>query len=217
MVMDGVQEWGSFTRTAGRRPISEQSLTLSPLDVVAHWGRCGMSADFMASYLAYDFENAAGAQNVISTVLNELVENIVKFSSDQRVAVTASLVHYGEFVCITTENVTNAARATELAFTMEQLVSQDLDELFSALVERNVATKEAISKLGLLTLIKDYNAQLAVRISPRPGSDLSNVLVQVSLDVDGIEDVDVPEPVQSSAKDRWLEAIMARDSKSSRG
>lgn len=192
-------------------------MRLSPLDLVAHWGRCGMSADYMASYLAYDFENAAGAQNVISTVLNELVENIVKFSSDKRIEVTASIVHYGEFVCITTENVTNATRATELALTMEQLVSQDLDELFSALVERTVATKEAVSKLGLLTLIKDYKAQLGVRIAPRPATDLSQVVVQVSLDVEGLENLEVLEPRPSAAKERWLEAIMARDPKSTRG
>lgn len=215
--MDGVQEWGSFAGTAGRRPISELFLKLSPLDLVAHWGRCGMAADYMASYLAYDFENAAGAQNVISTVLNELVENIVKFSSDKRIAVTASVVHYGEFVCITTENVTNAARAAALASTMEELVSQDLDELFSAQVERTVATSEAISKLGLLMLMKDYKAQLGVRISPRPASDLSEVIVQVSLDVEGLENLNVQEPRQSAAKERWLEAIMAREPKSTRG
>lgn len=215
--MDGVQEWGSFTSTAGLRPISELFLKLSPLDLVAHWGRCGMSADFMASYLAYDFENAASAQNVISTVLNELVENIVKFSSDKRIAVTASVVHYGEFVCVTTENVTNAARSAALASTMEELVSQDLEDLFSAQVERTVSSNEAISKLGLLMLMKDYKAKLGVRISPRPASDLSDVLVQVALDAEGLENLDVHEPRQSAAKDRWLEAIMARDPKSTRG
>ena len=194
MVMAGAQEWGSFTTTAGRRPISELSLKLSPLDLVTHWGRCGIVADLMASYFAYNFENAAGAQNDISTALNELVENIGKFSSDPMIAVTASVVHYADFVCITTENVTNAARAAELASIMEELVSQDLDDLFSAQVERTVASSEAISRLGLLMLMKDHKAQLGVRISPCPASDLSEVVVQVSLDVEGIENVDGDEP-----------------------
>ena len=54
-----------------------------PIDLVREWSRCGQTADYMARYLAYDFADRETAASVLSTVINELVENAAKFSTDK--------------------------------------------------------------------------------------------------------------------------------------
>ena len=58
-------------------PLSTMAVQLLPLDMIVQWKRCGQTADYIASYLAYHFRDFGRAMNVLSTVLNELIENAV--------------------------------------------------------------------------------------------------------------------------------------------
>lgn len=208
--MSGIREFGHFESTVDRQPISELLIRLLPLDFVAHWGRCGMTADYMAHFFAYNFENASVAQNITSTVLNELVENIVKFSADKRREVSVMLTHYGESVCITTRNSTNSARADTLAALVERLVSEDLEAMFLQQIEQTAAGSRPASGLGLLTLMRDYHAQLGVRIIPSLDSELFETIVQVTLDVEQLEEYDASAPKSVRVKPgRRFEPITA--------
>src|SRR5262245_38591774 len=164
--MSGIREYGHFESLVDRQPISELLIRLLPLDLVAHWGRCGMTADYMAHFLAYNFENAAIAQNITSTVLNELVENIIKFSADKHREVSIEMCHFGETLSITTRNSTSPARAESLAAFVQRLISEDLEVMFLQQIEQTAAADKPASGLGLLTLMRDYNARLGVRIIP---------------------------------------------------
>ena len=178
------RQYGHIDSMAGRRPLSELVIRLLPLDFVAHWGRCGMTADYMAHFFAYSFENTSVVQNMMSTILNELVENIVKFSADKRREVSITLSHYGETVTITTYNCATAVHADGLARLVQTLLSENLEELFKQQIEQTVATNRAVSGLGLLTLMRDYNARLGLRISPSENTELVDAVVQITLDVE---------------------------------
>jgi len=186
--MSGVREYGAFDASVeARRPISELSMLCIPLDIVAHWRRCGMTADYLAEYLAYNFEDMAAAQNIISTVLNELAENAVKFSSNKRRPINIRVIHYGEYLQITTTNEASAERASSLASLMEKLESEDVEHLFMRHIEDSAALKRSTSGLGLISLKKDYHADVGVRITPKESTAFYEVLVQVTLNVDELE------------------------------
>ena len=85
-----------------------------PLDLVAHWRRCGMTADFLAYFLSYTFRDQDAALSLLSTVINELLENAVKFSVDKRRPVALALSHFGETVRIQTHNVCKDERSETL-------------------------------------------------------------------------------------------------------
>ena len=92
-------------------PLGELSVTLIPLDLVTEWARCGQTADYLARFLAYDFEKRELAASVLSTVVNELVENAVKFSSDKTLPAQIVVRQFGDRISITTSNNATAAQA----------------------------------------------------------------------------------------------------------
>ncbi|MCA9300779.1 MAG: hypothetical protein KDA28_17035, partial [Phycisphaerales bacterium] len=87
-------------RDEGAR-ISTMSLTLLPIDLIVQWRRCSVAADFLADYFSYLFEGRENAIHVLSTGLNEVIENLAKFSLDKRETVTVTVTHYGEHLRIT--------------------------------------------------------------------------------------------------------------------
>jgi hypothetical protein len=161
-------------------------LELRPLEFIAQWRRCSLTADWLASYLAYDFDETARATalNVLSTVINELVENAVKFTSDKRTKVRVLLAHHGDFVRLVTQNPALAERALLLRETFEELERVSLDALFARrIAEGSVPNAPGV---GLLILKRDYAARLGARLTPRPDASF-DVEVQVDLDVASVE------------------------------
>lgn len=185
--MSMVREYGTFDASLeARRPISEINLQCTPLDVIAHWRRCSMMADFGADFLAYNFENVDVARNIISTVLNELLENAVKFSARKREKISVSLAHYGELVRISTINVATAERVASLTSLIKDLQRDDLDWIFVSHIERSAVMAQPTSGLGLISMRNDYHARVGVRLTMLL-DESHEVLVNVLLDVEELE------------------------------
>jgi hypothetical protein len=156
-------------------------LVLRPSELMRHWERCGLTADWIASYLVHDIESAdrAPAKNVLSTVINELVENAVKFTTnDEGIRIAAH--HHGAFVRIETWNTTPEARARLLEETLEELARTTLDSLFA----RRVASGSGNETpgIGLLIIKRDYDGQINAVLTPRDDGS-SDVHVIVDVDV----------------------------------
>ena len=54
------------------------SVAILPLDIFDFWERCGQFSDFIAEYFEYNFADRPGCKNLISTVINELVEMCIR-------------------------------------------------------------------------------------------------------------------------------------------
>jgi hypothetical protein len=171
----------------GQAPLSEFEVKFTPLDLVAHWRRCGMTADFLAYFIAYTFENPKAALNTLSTVINELLENAVKFSANKREPVVLALNHYGETIRIETRNVCSEAVTQRFDAFLDRLFTEDIEELFIAQIEHNAATNRSESGLGLITMVKDHNAKLGVSIRPTGHDGTHEVLVQVTLNAEEVD------------------------------
>lgn len=173
---------------AERDRISEMSLTLTPLDLIAQWQRCSTTADFLATYLCWHFENRANANQVLSGGLNELVENLAKFSADKRAPVELTVTHLGEHLRVRTRNQAHGAQARALASRLTRMAESDPEELFLEQLEHTAAHDRGASGLGLITIKKDYGARVGARITPVEGAnDLFTITLTLELDVDAIE------------------------------
>jgi len=170
---------GEFAETA-HAALSGVAIEMPALDLVAHWRRCGMSADFLAGYMAYDFANRPVATNVLSTVTNEILENAAKFSVDKRRPVRILVAQLGDSVLIEATNVAEAARAEAFRVRLEEVLAADPERLFLQHLESASVAPPGAPGIGLVVLRKDYRALLAARIEPRPDGHL-DVTVQVSL------------------------------------
>jgi hypothetical protein len=174
------------TRTFGERAtvtgptLGSIDLALVPLDIIAHWQRCGATADWAAALLACNFAHPETAANVLSTVINELLENAVKFSSDKRSPIRLRVAQRGERVVIETENAADEAQALAFEEHVAAMLA-DRGELFAHLVARAAAGEVAAPGVGLLTIRRDFGATLGVEVSPlTPDDQLVRVRVVVA-------------------------------------
>lgn len=169
---------------AGPAALTGVELDLRALDFVAHWKRCGLTADWLAAYLAYDFEPATrgAAVNVLSTAINELLENAAKWCADKRGPVRVAVRHHGDFVRIETQNVADERRSRAFRETLADLEG-DLDALFARRIEHQ--KEPGASGVGLVILKKDYGARIGARFAVRPDGHW-DVHVQLSLDAEEV-------------------------------
>jgi hypothetical protein len=171
---------GSANRADGERPLSELSLSFVPLAVVAEWTRCSEAADFVARYFAHDFGDRELAGNVLSTVVNELLENAVKFSSDKSVAAGLTVREYAERMSIVSRNVASPAQAAAFGDAVARLAHGDPEQMFADRIASPPETGGA--GIGLIMLRKDYGARVGVRVTPSDGDRAAIVDVEVEID-----------------------------------
>ncbi len=165
----------------GKPALSELGLRFVPLDLIAHWRRCGITADFLAEFLAYNFLNQKTAMSVVSTLLNELLENAVKFSADKHKRVNLTVCHYGDTITVETTNSADEKQAQHFDTLVQRLLSVDAETLFLNQIEHTAENDTDASGLGLISMKKDFNVEYGVKIVPDTGSDDYVVSVKVRL------------------------------------
>jgi hypothetical protein len=173
---------GDFRDSASSVAVAGLELELDARHLVAHWKRCGMTADFLASYLVAELEGGARtvAAHSLSVVLNELVENAAKFCTDERGRIRLAAHRHGPSLKLETFNVAPESRARELTSTLERLALESLDVLFA----RRVAAESPGEGpgIGLLIIKRDYQARLGAVLARRDDGAF-DVHVCVELDV----------------------------------
>ena len=168
-------------------PISSLTMEFSRIDLVAHWNRCGLSADYLAQFLAYNFAGQEHALIVLSTVLNELIENAVKFSLNGPHPLLLQTSFHGESVALQTRHLCRRKQAERLIHWVMKVNEEDLDDLFVEQIEYTARHNRTASGLGFITLVKDYGARLGVRIDPGPTSEYREVIVRAILRTENVE------------------------------
>ena len=181
--------FGTYVDTNGSPgPISRLSLDILPLDLVVQWRRCGQTADYVAAFLAYHFGDFGRAMNILSTVVNELVENSVKFSSNKRHLLRLGALFYGDTMILETTNSISEEQVITFSSFIKRLLDGNLDDIFIQQVEHSAEYDVVLTGLGLLSLKRDYASGMGVRIRTESSSSLHEVTVQLQLDIDSFED-----------------------------
>ena len=160
-----------------------------PLELVSQWRRCGLISDFLAQYHSFRFTDQKKALSILSTIINELLENGVKFCNDRNKLVTLSLRHEDNAIRIETTNTTNENNAARLDNLILQLSQNDPEELFFQHLETLASDPPSdASGLGILTIIKDYDGKAGIKIVPKIDQPESyEVSVTVSVDLATLE------------------------------
>jgi hypothetical protein len=174
-----IGDFRDFSSEAGARV----SLVFFPADFQVRWSQCSATADFFAEYFAAvpackpaDDDARAEFVGTVSYIVNELVENAVKFSIGERVEVTVGLDD-GELVALVANRIPITAVDT-LAATFRGLLDGDPQELLFARVEENAENPEAGgSGLGFLTMMSDYGAKIGWRFGT-VADNPNNVLLE---------------------------------------
>ncbi len=164
------------------------------------WRNNGLSADFLADYLQTFFvgkDDETGDEvslqneirSAVSYISNELLENAMKFNDAESIYPTRISLHlYTDKLAFYVTNSIPKENIDGFQSFIQQLMSEDLEELYIQQLERNALDDESgQSGLGFLTMIQDYSAVLSWKFEK---ADIENndqatyvVTTRVQLDV----------------------------------
>ena len=143
---------------------SHMRLELQPIDLSTFWKRCGLTANFAASFYSYCSSNSRQAENVISTIVNEMVENAAKFSKARQANITIDMRHFASLIRIEVINYSTSSIRDQFEQYVSKLVSSEPEELYFKHLESK-QEGDTHSGLGLLMMMKDYDTRFGFRFT----------------------------------------------------
>jgi hypothetical protein len=176
---------GIFTEGTAGTHLSDSRILLDAEDMSRNWRRCGLTADFLARYYSYYFpyrEKATdrisreAAENTISYILNELIENTAKYSDAQNKGVEVRVSLRETDILFEVSNHVSEQRAESFLRLARGLLEGNPEELYVTQLEKNTDS----SGLGYLTMINDYGVSLGFKVD-RVGEGVFRVTVQATM------------------------------------
>jgi hypothetical protein len=180
---------GAYRERPAEPVASETALGLSSTDMLQHWRRVSLSSDFLARYYSFYFpyrEKAKGrisreaAENSISFVLNELIENTAKYSNTPDTGVRVRVLLLERTILLEVSNSVTEALADEFLASMREVLAGNTEELYLRKLEANLEQARSDSGLGFLTLINDYQIALGFKFE-KTGADVCRITVQADM------------------------------------
>lgn len=127
-------------------------------DIHGSWKSVGEIADLVANYYKEKYNDSID-HNIISMVLNELIENAAKFSYENTSKIAIQTFKKDKKIYVKISNVVSKKRWEQLLKICNELFSNDLHTLFIDRLYKLKNNKKAPG-IGLIILKKDYNANL---------------------------------------------------------
>lgn len=143
---------------------NEIALTYWPYRYPLQWSQGGKIPDFVANYLASieaerGLSTSSDVKVTVSYLLNELVENSVKFYLSGTIRIRVGL-HDGEIVLVVINQIAGDQKPG-LVHQFSELLKSDPEEIFIARMEAvDSPSERGSSNIGLLSMIMDYQARL---------------------------------------------------------
>jgi hypothetical protein len=133
-------------------------MTLQASDFYAEWKRCNMVANYISEYASYQFPQRERAENLISTIANEILESVVRLAPD-----TSDLVFRCEQTApglqLETEHFIRPEAAADYQVFLAGLRSETSKELFLELLTAD-EPPDTFNQLGLTMLVQDFHVRL---------------------------------------------------------
>ncbi|MER9121135.1 ATP-binding protein [Mesorhizobium sp. M0954] len=170
-----------------KESVSRVRLFDGPLDL--SWRHCATTSDFIADLFALRFRSSRNdymeVRHSIGYLVNELIENAVKFRAPGEILIEASMD--SECFKLKVSNDLDGEDASEFQSLLEDITVGDPMDLLIQRIEANAANPDVGgSGLGLLTLMSDYGARLAWIFSAADESDRICVETYASIPISQI-------------------------------
>ncbi len=155
-------------------------LSVIPKNILSYWSKASDVANFIADFYHYDFSNKA-VHNNISTVLNELIENAVKFSSIKEHKIDIYSYNNSRELIFQITNSISMESWNKLKKVHEEMESTDLKKLYVKRIH-DLSTSKSGTGIGLLLLKKDYGIDINFSLEEnREAEDLLTTTVKMKV------------------------------------
>jgi hypothetical protein len=144
-------------------------LTVPVKDFALDLRRYNLISNYVAEYSAYYFEHKDRAENLISSVLYELVEHLTA-GSRHEARLDIQLCSTSQWLLFDLSSSFSREALQKLRETLGQLMSPDLDSYYTSLLEEDAEATAGRRVLGLAMIAHDYHAQLSASMRADTGA-----------------------------------------------
>lgn len=174
------------TELKNDKPEIGNSLRLAEGPIDLSWHHCSTTSEFLGEFFALPRAASGQAYNEarhsIGYLVNELLENAVKFRSHGDILIESSLE--GSCFQIKVANFTARETAARFQEMLSEVTSRDPGDLLIERIEANAADASSSgSGLGLLTLMSDYGARLGWTFENEADGERVQVATVAALDL----------------------------------
>lgn len=134
-------------------------LSLRAGDLQADWRRCNMAANYLAAYVAYQFTEREWAENLVSTVANEVLEAVAHLSPPGD-ALELRCRHRPDDLLIEIEHAVRPELDAPYAGFLAELCARDTGELYFELLTAAARPALAFNQFGLAMVVHDFKARV---------------------------------------------------------
>jgi hypothetical protein len=145
------------------------------LPLKQRWRNNGLSADFVADYLTTFFpanenepdslERQEQLKMAVNYIANELIDNAMKFNDEtSKYPVKFGLHLLEDKLMMTSTNCVSSQVLANFYEFINELKDSDLEDLYIQQLEKGAIEESYESRLGILTMMKDYLAKLGWKI-----------------------------------------------------
>jgi hypothetical protein len=186
--------FGKFIDSGNSQEYLIISFSSMMLPMQDRWRNNSLSADFLASYWgtffpAHNTESGhqrSEVQDTVSYIANELLENAIKFSHEPSgipVKIAIYLTHDKLRFYVT--NSVNPKNVEKFQQYIQIVLAGDPGELYIRQLERNASDENSTeSRLGFLTMLNDYEAELAWKFETnQQNPEIISVTTMVELEI----------------------------------
>ncbi len=146
-----------------RAPVQPKGLEVSVQvdDLHIDWKRVSYIANYVAEYMAYEFPQRERAENLLSTITNEILESVINLAPDQTVLqINCKLVDKKLVL-----DVTHYVRA-EISSSYESFVKNlgedNSDNAYLEMLISEATPETYFNQLGLMMLGYDFGVRLSL-------------------------------------------------------
>lgn len=168
---------GDFENTSLKKELFAVKMIFCVDDFKLDWRRCNLVANYIAEYASYNFEQKDKAENLISTVTNEIVEFVSSFSYPK----TKMGIQFKIFDDSILFEFTNSILKEELdnyKNVIEKINNNNINDLYIKLIEDDFKLDKHKFDFSFVMLAHDYNAKFSSKIKLDESSSVMRVLVK---------------------------------------
>ncbi len=177
---------------------SDLNITFQPYKE-SDWKHCAIITNCVANYYSLmiptqeKYFSADEINHYVSYILNELIENAVKFRKTGQITIQSYLdkenTDTKEHIILLVSNMISRSQEAALTQLTSTLVSADtdLEQLMLEKLEYNALGKdEAASGLGFITIMHDYHTPLAWKLVPHIDTPFTKLttMAKIAITVD---------------------------------
>jgi hypothetical protein len=130
-------------------------------DLHADWKRISYLANYFAEYIAYDFPQRERAENLLSTITNEILEAVVHLAPAQT-TLLLRCAHQGDTLTLDVKHQVKAELRPDYMHFVKKLGEDDGEQAYLQMLTADVKPEAYFNQLGLMILEYDFDVHLSL-------------------------------------------------------